>query len=172
MGPVRAEIEIDAPREEVFEVIADLALRPTFTEGFISELRLARLESTGVGAAARFRFDVRPKGVWMLTEISAVDEPHRLSERGRGGRIGRVPSATEWELTEGPGSLTTLRVVFWTEPTNPLDKMQETVGLSSGSYRRGWQRSLRRLRDIVESGEAPSGRVGVGGGNRTMTGVP
>ena len=82
MGPVRAEIEIDAPRERVFAVISDLALRQSFTDHFISELRLARIESTGVGAAARFRFLVPPQAQWMQTQITAVEAPHRLSERG------------------------------------------------------------------------------------------
>lgn len=172
MGPVRAEIEIDASRERVFEVIADLALRPTFTDHFISDLRLSRIESTGVGAAARFRFFVPPQALWMETQITRVDGPHRLSERGRGGRANRLTSATEWELTDGPGPLISLRVVFWTEPRHPLDRAKETFGISSVWYRRDWQQALRRLRDLVESGAPDGDRVGVAGGNRRTTGVP
>ncbi len=172
MGPVRAEIEIDAPRERVFEVISDLALRSTFTEHFISDLRLSRIESTGVGAAARFRFFAPPQALWMETQITRVDAPHRLSERGRGGRGNRLTSATEWELTEGPGPLMTLRVVYWTEPTHPLDRAKEKLGGSSVWYRRDWQQALRRLRDMVESGAPDGERVAVAGGNRLTTGIP
>ena len=63
-----------------------------------------------------------PQGVWMDTSITAAERPQRLSERGRGGRDNRIPCATEWEITAGPGSLTTVRVAYWTEPTHPVDR--------------------------------------------------
>ncbi len=172
MGPVRAEIEIDAPRERVFAVISDLALRESFTDHFISELRLVRIESTGVGAAARFRFLVPPQAMWMQTQITGVEAPRRLSERGTGGRIGRIHSATEWELTEGPGSLITVRVTFWTEPATHLDRMKERIGASAHWHRKNWQKALERLRDAAEAGETTGDPVVVAGGNRHPTGVP
>jgi|SRR3954452_19360504 uncharacterized protein YndB with AHSA1/START domain len=171
MGPVRAEIDIDAPREEVFAVISDLALRQSFTDHFISELRLDRLESIGVGASARFRLYAPPRAMWMSTEIIATDPPHRLSERGSGGRTSRIPSGTEWELTGGPGSLVTLRVVYWTEPANHFDRISEKLGAAAHWYRRDWQQALERLRDAVEAGHAPGAAVTVAGGNRRTTGV-
>ena len=64
MGPVSAEVEIDVPRQQAFEAIADLALRPAFTDHFLSDFHLTRIESAGVGAGARFRFAVRPRAVW------------------------------------------------------------------------------------------------------------
>ena len=103
MGPVSAEIEIDVPRRRAFEAIADLSLRPAFTDHFLSDFRLTRIEPTGVGAGARFRIAVRPRRVWMDTTIVESDAPHRLVEHGRGGRVNRIPSITLWELTEGPG---------------------------------------------------------------------
>lgn len=172
MGPVRAEIEIDAPRERVFEMISDLSLRPSFTDHFISDFRLSRIESSGVGAAARFRFFVPPQAIWMGTEIIRVDEPHRLSERGQGGRDNRLPSATEWELLEGPGPLMTLRVVYWTEASHPLDRAKESFGASAVWYRRDWQQALRKLRDLVESGSGGPKGMAVAGGNRLTTGIP
>ena len=57
MGPVSAEIEIDVPRERAFEAIADLAAA-LFTDHFLSDFHLTRIESTGVGAGARFRVRV------------------------------------------------------------------------------------------------------------------
>ena len=47
MGPVMAEITIDAPRERVFAMVADLAMRPAFCDHFLDEFRLQRIESTG-----------------------------------------------------------------------------------------------------------------------------
>ena len=172
MGPVSAELGIDVPRERVFEYVADLANRPAFTGHFISDFRLSRVESTGVGAGARFRFFVPPQAIWMDTVIEALEPPHRISERGRGGRFNRLPSATEWELTEGRGSLTTVRVVYLTEPQHPMDRAKEVLGAASVWYSRDWATALRRLRELLESGAEVGARVAVAGGNRHPTGIP
>lgn len=172
MGPVSAEIEIDVPRRRAFEAIADLSLRPAFTDHFLTGFRLTRIESTGVGAGARFRFAVRPRRVWADTTIVEADEPHRILERGRCGRSNRIPTTTLWELTEGPGSLTAVRVSYWTEPSNPVDRGLELLSAASIPYERRWREALRRLRDGLESGELDSGRVAVAGGNPHATGIP
>jgi len=172
MGPVSAEIEIDAPRERVFAAIADLARRPSFTAGFQHDFHLTRIEPTGVGAGARFRAGSRLRRVWMDTAIAEQAPPHRLAERGRGGRGNRIPTTTVWELTEGGGSLTRVRVSFWTEPSNPVDRVLEALSGSAGAAQRGWREALRRLRDLLESGAAPPPPVGVAGGNPHATGIP
>jgi uncharacterized protein YndB with AHSA1/START domain len=172
MGPVSAEVEIDVPRMRVFDAIADLSLRPAFLDHFLTDYRLTRIESTGVGAGARFRFAVRPRRVWMDTTIAEVDEPHRLVEHGRGGRSNRIPSTTLWELTEGPGSLTRVRVSYWTEPSNPVDRGLELLSGASVPYERRWREGLRRLRDQLESGALGADRLTLAGGNPHATGIP
>lgn len=172
MGPVSAEIEIDVPRQRAFEAIGDLALRPAFTDHFLSDFHLTRIESKSVGAGARFRFAVRPRRVWMDTAIVEVDEPYRLLERGRGGRLNRIPSTTLWELTEGPGAMTTVRVSYWTEPSNPVDRALELLSAASIPYERGWREAMRRLRDLLESGQLDRDRLAVAGGNPYATGIP
>jgi uncharacterized protein YndB with AHSA1/START domain len=172
MGPVSAEIEIDVPRERVFEVIGDLARRPSFTDHFLSSFHLTRIESSGVGAGARFCVASPLRKVWMDTEIVELEQPHKLVERGRGGRVNRIPTTTVWELTEGTGSLTTVRVSHWTEPSNPLDRALEVFAANAASAQRGWRTALRRLRDQLESGEAAPAPVTVAGGNPHATGIP
>lgn len=172
MGPVSAEIEIDAPRERVFEAIADLARRPSFTDHFLGDFHLTRLESSGIGAGARFCLASRLRKVWMDTAIAAVEPPHKLFERGCGGRANRIPMTTVWELTEGSGSLTRVRISYWTEPSNPLDRVLEMLAGNSASAQRGWRTALRRLRDQLESGEAVPAPVAVAGGNPHATGIP
>jgi len=172
MGPISAEVEIDAPRERVFELLVDLSARPSFTDHFLAGFQLTRIDPVGVGAGARFRAEAPLRSVWMDTTIVEVEEPHRMLERGSGGRSNRIPTHTAWELTGGPGSLTAVRVVFWSEPPNPLDRGVEI--LSGGSFwqQRGWREALHRLRDLLES-EGPVGeRIAVAGGNRYATGVP
>ena len=104
MGPISLNITIDAPRERVFDEICDLSRRPSFTDHFISEFHLQRIEPSGRGAAARFRVGA-PGGLkYMETVIDEADRPHLISERGRGGRWDRVPVRTTWELSGGRGA--------------------------------------------------------------------
>jgi uncharacterized protein YndB with AHSA1/START domain len=172
MGPVSAEIEIDVPRDRAFATIADLALRPSFTDHFLTGFHLTRIGSTGVGAGARFRLRLPPRSTWEDTAIVELEEPHRIVERGRGGRGNRIPSHTVWELLEGAGSLTRVRVSRWTEPANPLDRALEAATAASIRQERAWGEALRRLRDLLESGDAAPQRIAVAGGNPHATGIP
>lgn len=172
MGPVSAKIEIDVPRQRIFEAIADLSLRPAFAGHFLTDFHLTRIESSGVGAGARFCFSVRPRRVWMDTAIVEADEPHRIVEHGRGGRGNRIPSTTLWELTEGPGSLTSVRVSYWTEPSNPIDRALELISAASIPYERRWREALRRLRELLEADKLGERRLTVAGGNPHATGIP
>lgn len=172
MGPVSAEVEIDVPRRRAFEAIGDLALRPSFTDHFLTDFHLTRIEASGVGAGARFRVALRPRRVWMDTAVVEVEPLHRIVERGCGGRGNRIPSNTVWELLQGSGSLTRVRVSHWTEPSNPLDKALEALSGAAVLQERAWREALRRLRDRLESGDPPAARVAVAGGNPYATGVP
>jgi hypothetical protein len=163
MGPISASISMDLERERAFEFLSDLANRQGFTDHFIEQLRLERLPSTGIGAAARFRTGPRRARMWMETVIEELEAPHRIYERGRGGRIDRIPIFTVWELIERPGPTTEVRLIFWTEASHPMDRLKE---LGAGRwYRRRWDRALRRLKELLESGR-PVERVGVAGGDR------
>jgi uncharacterized protein YndB with AHSA1/START domain len=172
MGPISAETEIDVPREQAFELLGDLALRPTFTDHFLSDFHLTRIDSSWVGAGARFRVQAPLRSVWMDTTIVELDEPFRIVERGLGGRVNRIPTNTVWELTEGPGSLTSVRLSHWTAPTNPIDRGVELLSAGSIWQQRGWREALKRLRDGLESGVWDGSRIAVAGGNRYATGIP
>src|SRR5918994_1188556 len=129
MRPVSATIAIDAPREQVCELLTDLSARPAFCDHFIDEYRLQRVDPVGVGAAARFR--LRESGEWLETGIEEVEVPHLVREHGRGARFDRVPLFTVWELTPGAApSSCEVTVTFWTEPTHPVDRAKELLGSS------------------------------------------
>jgi uncharacterized protein YndB with AHSA1/START domain len=165
MRPVSASILIDVPRERVFDLLVDLSVRPAFTDHFMTDYRLQRLEPVGVGAAARFR--VREAERWMDTVIDVADPPHLVREHGHGGRSNRVPVFTIWELAEGasPDSCEAT-VTFWTEPAGHVDHARELFG-ASRRFRRDFERALARLREIAEDGAAVE-RVSVAGGDSVL----
>jgi uncharacterized protein YndB with AHSA1/START domain len=171
MGPVSADIEIDLPRERVFAALADFAARPSFSDHFLTDFHLTRIDAKGVGAGARFRAQGPLRKVWMDTTIVAVEEPFRIVEEGRGGRGNRIGNHTVWELTEAPGGLTAVRVSHWTEPA-VVDRVLELLSGGSLWQARGWRQALRRLRDNLESDQPVVQRLGVAGGNRYATGIP
>lgn len=150
MGPVSAEITIDAPREHVWELVSDLAMRPAFCDHFMHEFRLQRVESSGTGAAARFRVEAPRFPIWMETVITELDPPYMLVERGKGSRIDRMPTGTAWELVPNGGTMTDVTLTFWTGPVHPIDKLKDRAS-SAGWYERQLKRALKRLRDIAEA---------------------
>jgi uncharacterized protein YndB with AHSA1/START domain len=161
MGPISATNAIDAPRERIFDLLCDLANRAAFTDHFLTDFRLERFESAGVGASARMRIS-RPR-MWMETVIVEADRPYRIAERGKGGRLDRIPILTAWEIVEGPaGATSQVTVRFATEPTHPVDRFRE-LRFGERFYRRQWSTALSRLKDIVESGR-PARRVAIAGG--------
>jgi hypothetical protein len=161
MRPVSATIAIDVPRERVYDFLGDLANRESFTRGFIEELRLERIPSSGVGAAARFRVVGRGIEMWMETVIAETDPPHRLHEEGHGGRTDRIATFTVWEVVEAGGEGSEVTVTFWTEPTNHFDRFREKLG-HARRFRKKWRGALEQLREVLESGR-PIEPVGVAG---------
>jgi uncharacterized protein YndB with AHSA1/START domain len=163
MGPISVTKAIDAPRDQVFDFVSDLANRPAFTDHFIRDYRLERFESAGVGAAARMRI---PKaGLWMETVIVEASRPHRIREEGKGGRLDRIPILTAWELVEGPGAATSeVTVRFGTAPSHPVDRVRE-LRRGEHFYRHQWSTALSRLKDLIESGR-PGERVVIAGAMR------
>jgi uncharacterized protein YndB with AHSA1/START domain len=163
MRPVSVSISIDASREHVFDLLADLSIRPAFMDHFVEGYQLLREQPVGVDAGARFKIEAA--GGWMDSVIVESDPPHRLVERGRGGRLNRIPNVTEWMLTESPGpSGCELTVTFWTEPTLLFDRLRD-VRNSERRLQRGFKRALERLRALAEAGAAPD-RIAVAGVDR------
>ncbi len=173
MGPIHAEIEVDVSREEIFALLSDLSLRPAFTDHFLTDFHLTRIDPVGIGAGARFRVKAPLRKVWTDTSIVESEAPFKLVERGFCGRTNRIETTTVWELTGGPGALTKVTVSTWTAPTNPLDKALESLSWGAHFQGRGWREALRRLRGLLESDQPqPVRPIAVAGGNRYATGIP
>ena len=57
MRPIESRITISAPRDEVYEFIADIANRVAWMDHFLKDFRLTRVHPHGVGAGAAFKVD-------------------------------------------------------------------------------------------------------------------
>src|ERR1700761_8433194 len=172
MGPISAEVEIDASREAAFALISDLARRPNYTDHFLTGFRLTRIEARGEGAGARFRVKAPLRSPWEDTTIVGLQEPNRIEERRLGGRMNRIPTHTVWEIEPSKAGMIRVRVTHWTEPTHPVDKLVESLSLGAHFQRKGWERAVKRLRDILEGGVPAGDRIAIAGGNRYTTGIP
>jgi uncharacterized protein YndB with AHSA1/START domain len=161
MDPVTVSILIDAPREEVFDYLQDLANHPEFTDHYLVDWHLTRVDSVGRGAGARFR--VKAPGnrfSWADVTFTEVERPHRIVEAGRTGKANRIRTLGVYELAPGAGGGTRVRFTFETEPATLADRIMESLGVRSWIKRKN-ARALRRLRSVIESappGERPAGR--------------
>jgi hypothetical protein len=160
--PIESRITISAPRDEVYEFIADIANRVAWMDHFLKDFRLTRVHSHGVGAGASFKVDSPLFPQRAEYQTIEAEYPRLLKERGRIGRWGRTTGYTEWELTEYYGS-TELTVTVWTAPGIRWDGIKEGLGARPW-FKRQLGHSLKRLRKIFEEeSDRPLARAGVAG---------
>src|ERR1700742_2490732 len=122
MDPVTASITIDRPREQVFDYLADIANHPEFSDHYLKQWRLTRVESYGRGAGARFKIDAPlDRFGWGDMTFIEVERPHRIVAAGRAGKFNRNKTWTEWRL-QPPGG----------DPPRGAGKTQEGARVPAG----------------------------------------
>ena len=95
-------IVVSAPREQVFDYLQDIANHAEFTDHYLVDWHLTRIDSVGRGAGARFH--VKAPGnrfSWGDVTFVEVDRPHRIVEIGRGGKNNRIRTLGVYELAPG-----------------------------------------------------------------------
>jgi uncharacterized protein YndB with AHSA1/START domain len=151
VDPVSLHITIDRPREEVFAYLVDIANHPEFSDHFLKDWRLTRVESSGRGAGARFRADAPcNRFSWGELNFAEVAAPYRIVAVGRGGKFNRIKLFQTWTLTPAPGGGTRIDFEAETEPALPTDRFVESATGFRRWFRRGSARALRRLQAILE----------------------
>jgi uncharacterized protein YndB with AHSA1/START domain len=158
MRPVAVSRTVDAPRERVFEYLADVANHAEFSDHYLHDFRLQRIDSSGLGAAASWCLDFPLGRVWADATITQLEPPHRIVLEGRGGRIGRIPMRAEYRLVPVDHAMTRVEYEYETRPSNPVDRMKEALGMR-GWIRRKARTALRRMAGIIERGTASSQAV-------------
>ncbi len=164
MDPVTVSIVVDRPREQVFDYLQDIANHPEFTDHYLVDWHLTRIDSVGRGAGARFR--VKAPGArfaWGDVTFVEVDRPYRIVEAGRTGKGNRVRTLGVYELAPGASGTTRVQFTLETMPATLSDRLLEGFG-AHGWIRRQNARAMRRLRTILERDEDRGRRVTVAGG--------
>ena len=151
MSDVTASTVISAPREAVFDLVADLSARPAFADHYMKDFRLARANPRGMGAAARFLLRRRIFKDYVEIMITESERPSRIVEEGRVGRRGRSRLGTVYDFSEESGR-TRVEVTVSCEPKTGVDRMRQRA--LPGWLKRQSKRSLDRLRRIFEEPQA------------------
>jgi uncharacterized protein YndB with AHSA1/START domain len=163
MDPVTAHVVIDRPREEVFEYLADIANHPEFSDHYLKEWRLTRVDSYGRGAGARFKIDAPlDRFAWGDMTFIEVERPHRIVAAGRSGKFNRNKTWTTWTLSPN-GAGTRVDVSTESEPGLPTDRVMEAISRRRRWTNRGLRKGLRRMQSILEEGVDRGARATVGG---------
>lgn len=152
MRQVTVHAVISAPREEIFDFVNDLSLRPAYCDHYLREYRLSRTNARGQGAAARFRLDGPFAKEWAEIEIKVCERPRRIVEEGRVGRLGRSRLVAIYDFIPESGGSTRVELTTFSEPKTIVDRLKQT---GAGAWiRRRTKKSLERLRKIFEEGPA------------------
>ncbi|MGI8505516.1 MAG: SRPBCC family protein [Solirubrobacteraceae bacterium] len=152
MQPFSVSTTIAKPREQVFEYLADIANHAEFTDHYLVDWHLTRVESYGTGAGARFRIKAPlNRFSWADMTFAELQAPFKIVERGRGGKYNRIRMLGTYTLSPGPGNTTKVQYTLETEPSQLSDKLLDSLGGRSWSRRKA-AKAMRRLRSILEEG--------------------
>lgn len=164
MNPVCVSIVVSAPREQVFDYLLDIANHSEFTDHYLVDWHLTRMDSVGLGAGARFRLKTPANRYnWADVTFAEIERPRRIVEVGRAGKNNRIRTLGEYELVPAGGEGTRVSFTFQSQPATLADRLMEGLGARSWMKRKN-ERALHRLRSILELGEGRGQRVTVAGG--------
>jgi len=163
MEPVSVSVTIDRPREEVFAYLVDIANHPEFTDHYLVDWHMTRVDTSGRGAGGRFRFTAPLNRFdWADVTFVEVDAPRRIVQAGRGGKYNRTRLRSVYELEPGSARTTRVTLTVETRPGNAADRFMESLG-QRGWLKRKSAKALRRLRSILEEGEERGSRATIAG---------
>jgi uncharacterized protein YndB with AHSA1/START domain len=164
MNPIEAHVTISAPREEIYDLMVDLAGRPAWCDHYQHDYHLTSPRSSGKGAGARFRVKARLTKTYVELTIVEAARPRLIREELRLFRLGRTHGYALYELEPLGRGATRVDLSLWTEPATRLDAFKESLGGRRWLQRRV-RKSLNRLRLIFEEerGTKPLPRATIAG---------
>ena len=157
-------VVVSASPERVFDYLQDIANHSEFTDHYLVDWHLTRIDSVGRGAGARFRVKMPGNRFsWADVTFVEVERPYRIVEVGRAGKNNRIRTLGVYELAPAASGSTRVRFTVQTEPYTFSDRLLESLG-ARGWTRRKVKRAMRRLRTIMERDEGRGRRVTVAAG--------
>jgi uncharacterized protein YndB with AHSA1/START domain len=163
MEPLTVSVSISRPREEVFAYLVDIANHQEFTDHYLVDWRMTRVETVGQGAGGRFRYTAPLQRFdWADVTFIDVEAPRRIVQAGRGGKYNRTRLRSIYELEPAAGGTTHVSLTVETRPATFADRLMESLTLR-GWLKRKSGRALRRLRSILEDGEDRGRRATIAG---------
>jgi uncharacterized protein YndB with AHSA1/START domain len=164
VDPITVETSINLPREQVFEYLADIANHAEFTDHYLVDWRLTRENSYGAGAGARFRIKAPlARFSWADMTLAELQPPHKIVERGRGGKFNRIRMIGTYEIFESSGGGSRVRYTYESETRLPSDRLMEMLGGRSWTKRKA-AKAMRRLRAILEEDRKRGSRPSIAAG--------
>jgi uncharacterized protein YndB with AHSA1/START domain len=164
VDPVTVNVKIGRPREEVFAYLSDIANHSEFSDHYVEQFRLTRVDSVGRGAGARFKLRAPLQRFgWSDMTFSVVEPPHRIVAVGRGGKFNRIRTTAIWTLDQAPGGGTEVEYMIESEPALPTDRIVEALSGQRGWFKRKLRKAMSRLQAILEENEDRGARATVGG---------
>ncbi|MGC9219810.1 MAG: SRPBCC family protein [Solirubrobacteraceae bacterium] len=150
MEPIKLSTQINLPREQVFEYLADIANHAEFTDHYLVDWHLTRVDSVGVGAGARFRIQA-PLNRFARADlaISDMQAPLKIVKRGSGGKYNRIKMVETYEIEEVRPGVSKVQYTYESEAHMPSDLIREALGGRAWTRRQA-KRALHRLRMILE----------------------
>ncbi len=150
MDPFTVSTTIDLPREQVFEYLSDIANHAEFTDHYLVDWHLTRIDSYGEGAGARFRAKAPlNRFAWADMTLADLQPPYKIVERGRGGKFNRIKMIGTYELFETHSGGSRVDYTYETDARLPSDTIPEILGGRSWTKRKA-KKALKRLRAILE----------------------
>lgn len=144
MAHIAGEVTIDAPVEEVFDLVADERNEPRYNPRIV---RAEKVSKGPVGPGARFVAEPRsmgPRGE-MTLEVLEYDRPHQLHNHVRSSYM-QVDGTLTFEEVEGG---TRLRWDWDMGLVGPMRVLSPVLALVGPRWER---RNWLDLKDYVESG--------------------
>ncbi len=152
MRQVNVGTVISAPREEVYDFVLDMSLRPSYCDHYLKDFRLSRANPVGLGAAASFRLDAPVFSDRGEIAIVVANRPRQIAEEGRVGRRGRSRTVAIYDfIREGPRT-TRVELTTYSDPTTFVDRFKQRR--AHRWIRRQTKKALERLRRIFEEPHA------------------
>jgi uncharacterized protein YndB with AHSA1/START domain len=160
VDPFTVSVNIALPREQIFEYLADIGNHAEFTDHYLVDWHLTRIETYGQGAGARFRVKAPlNRFAWADMTIADLQPPFKIVERGRGGKFNRIKMIGTYEIFEVHPGVSRVEYTYETDAHVPSDVIAENLFGRVWAKRKA-ARAMRRLRAILEEnrmrGKRPS----------------